>query len=148
MSPELVTVATYPMPYQAHLAKTHLEAEGIPAFIQDEHLNSIDWLYTPALGGIRLQVAQDQLEEARKVLETPIDFDLEEMEIVAGPDADALPGRGTPTTHCPHCGGQGFVETDENALDRFVNALLLGIPYFWFGRPYLCRACGKTFRKR
>ncbi len=48
----LVTVATFNMPYQAHLAKARLEAADIPVTIRDEHLISINQLYSPALGGV------------------------------------------------------------------------------------------------
>lgn len=142
MSSPLVTLATYAMPYEAHLARTRLEAEGIPAFIQDEHLNS---LYTPALGRISLQVPEDRLAEARTLLERELDYDLEDMDIVPGSEDSDIGGE-APT--CPHCGGRGFIEEHPNALENFVNVLLFGMPHYWLGRPHLCRACGWVFRRR
>ncbi|MFN0110089.1 MAG: putative signal transducing protein [Blastocatellia bacterium] len=66
--PELVTIATYTIPYKAQLAKGLLEANDIPAFAADEHLSSINWLYVNAIGGIRLQVTEDNAEQAKALL--------------------------------------------------------------------------------
>ncbi len=148
MEPPLKIVATYSMPYQAHLAKSRLETEGISAFIRDEHLISIDWLYSPALGGVKLEVPEGQWEEAKQILETSIPNDLEEMEIIEGDPAQIPPTEIMTQLECANCGSQGFVEKKKNPVSGFINGVFLGIPYFWFGQPYLCRACGHVFRKR
>jgi hypothetical protein len=48
------TVATFSKPEEAHLFRTRLEAAGIPAYVQDEHLIQMDWLYSNAIGGVRV----------------------------------------------------------------------------------------------
>ncbi len=148
MEPSLKIIATYSMPYQAHLAKSRLEAEGISAFIRDEHLISIDWLYSPALGGVKLEVPEDQWEEANKILETSLPTDLEQMEIIESDPVHVLPAESLIHLECTNCGSQGFVEEMRNPVSGFLNGILLGIPYFWFGKPHLCRACGYIFRRR
>lgn len=66
----LVTVATYDLMPYAHIAKGRLEAEGIPCVLADEHLVQADWLYSPAVGGIKLQVEAEFAARARIVLDT------------------------------------------------------------------------------
>ncbi|RJQ49565.1 MAG: hypothetical protein C4528_00130 [Gammaproteobacteria bacterium] len=66
---KLVTVATYDLMPYAHIAKGRLEAEGIPAVLADEHLVQADWLYSPAVGGIKLQVEAEFAGRARAVLD-------------------------------------------------------------------------------
>jgi hypothetical protein len=63
-----VTVATFTNSFNAHLLKGRLEAEGIPAYIKDEHTVGVNPLYDVALGGIKLQVAEEQETEARRIL--------------------------------------------------------------------------------
>lgn len=68
MSEELVTVAVFGAPYEAGMAKSELEAYGIPAFIADEFTIGANPFYSYALGGIKLQVPTSYVEEARQLL--------------------------------------------------------------------------------
>lgn len=67
-SDDLVVIATFDHPLQAHIHRAHLEAEGIPAFLFDEHMMTNNWLMTNALGGIRLAVPETAREEALAIL--------------------------------------------------------------------------------
>ena len=62
------TIATFTKPEDAHLLRMRLEACGIPAYLQDENMIQTDLLYSNALGGVRLQVSDEDLEAARVVL--------------------------------------------------------------------------------
>jgi hypothetical protein len=62
----LVTVGLFPTPFEAGLARAHLEAEGIRAFIADENFIH---LYGPlATDGVKLQVREDDAPRARQLL--------------------------------------------------------------------------------
>src|SRR5262249_26548180 len=65
---KLVTVATFWVPGQAHEVQCILEADGIPVCIAYEFGIATDWFLDNATGSIQLQVAEPQLEKARKVL--------------------------------------------------------------------------------
>lgn len=65
---ELVTVATFGEPLDAHLCCNWLGAEGIEAAIIDEHIAGLNWLYTAATGGAKVQVRRGQAERARALL--------------------------------------------------------------------------------
>lgn len=69
MSDNLVTVATFNSPAEAVLAKNQLEAEGIRAFLIDEESINMLWLLGTALGGVKLQVSEDQWEQADQILQ-------------------------------------------------------------------------------
>mgnify|MGYP006281632873 CR=1 FL=1 len=64
----MVTIDTYDNLADAHIAKGRLEAEGIPAELADAHLVQTDWLYSAAVGGIKLQVAEEDAGRARGIL--------------------------------------------------------------------------------
>ena len=64
----LVTIARFTNPTEAHLLRMRLEAGGIEAFLQDENTIQMDWAISNAIGGVRLQVAEEELEAARELL--------------------------------------------------------------------------------
>ncbi|MCE7984680.1 MAG: DUF2007 domain-containing protein [Caldilinea sp. CFX5] len=65
---ELVVIATYDHPEQAHIYRARLEAEGIPAFLFDEYMMTNNRLMTSALGGVRLAVPESAAEDALAIL--------------------------------------------------------------------------------
>lgn len=64
----LVTVASYWLPYEAHLARSKLEAQGIPAALADEHTIEAQWLFANALGGVKVMVHPLYADAARAIL--------------------------------------------------------------------------------
>ena len=70
MSTRLVVAATFTSVHEAQLAKTVLEAAGIDAVLDNEHLVSMNWTYSNAVGGVKVLVPGDRLEEARSLLES------------------------------------------------------------------------------
>jgi len=71
------TVATFDMMPDAHIAQGRLRAEGIECVIADEHLVQTDWLYSIAVGGIKLQVNEQDLERARQISATDYSDEIE-----------------------------------------------------------------------
>lgn len=66
---DLYVVARYMIPMDATLARGCLEASGIPAMLADAHLMQTDLLLAPALGGVRVLVPGDHVQDAHAVLE-------------------------------------------------------------------------------
>ena len=54
---------------EAYLIKGGLAAEGIPAEVLDEHLVGINWLYSDAVGGVKVVVRPEDEERAATFLE-------------------------------------------------------------------------------
>ena len=52
----------------AHIALGRLHAEGIEAMLADENLVQTDWLYSIAVGGIKLQVDRQDAQRASQIL--------------------------------------------------------------------------------
>lgn len=53
----------------AHIALSRLKEEFINCYLQDEYSVTIDPFLSNAIGGIKLMVAETQLERAREILE-------------------------------------------------------------------------------
>ena len=66
----MVTVGSYTYPFEAHVARGRLEAEGIPAYVADEHTINMYSLYSVAMGGVRVQVPDEYAERARAILQS------------------------------------------------------------------------------
>ena len=94
----LKTIATFTSPWEAHIAKGRLEAEGIPAFIAHEHHIWANWIYSQALGGVKVQVPEVHALEAARVMREHLsgafESDLSVEAVVESIDT------------CPNCGSQ------------------------------------------
>ena len=66
---DLFIIARYLVPMDATLAQGCLVAAGIPAVLADAHLMQADLLLAPALGGVRILVPSDYLQQSAAVLE-------------------------------------------------------------------------------
>lgn len=60
------TVARFSTPEEAHLFRTRLEAAGLEAYVQDENFVQLNWLMSNAVGGVRVQVADEDFDSARE----------------------------------------------------------------------------------
>ena len=86
----MVTLAKFYKLEDADLLKCRLEAYGIPAFLSDDATSQMNWLYTNAIGGVGVQVADEDYETAKEILHAepvPISVSTTEPEVYesAGP---------------------------------------------------------------
>jgi len=68
----LTTIAQYREASEAYLAKGALAAEGIKAVINDEQVVGINWLYSNAIGGVKLAVESGSAKQAVDVLKSHV----------------------------------------------------------------------------
>ncbi len=69
----LVVVGTFTGMDEAAVARGALEYVGIETFLANEHLVSLAWTLSQATGGVRLSVASEDAERARKILGSAAD---------------------------------------------------------------------------
>src|SRR5690606_6420594 len=136
----LITVATFTSPWEAHIAKGRLEAEGIPAFIAHEHHVWADWMYSLALGGVKVQVPEAHAEEAARLLE----------QHMRGEFSAALPTYpGTPAEDlCPNC-GSAAIRSRYSLPGILLLVLTFWLVYvFWPPRReiHVCGECEYRWR--
>ncbi|MBK5276075.1 MAG: DUF2007 domain-containing protein [Desulfuromonadales bacterium] len=72
MTEEMVTVAVYGSPFEAGMARSELEAFGIPVYVADEFTIGANLLYSNALGGVKVNVPLSYAEEARQILSVEV----------------------------------------------------------------------------
>jgi hypothetical protein len=132
MSTELVTLQQFRDVPEALLAKGKLESAGIACVLADGNLVRMDWLLSNAVGGIRLQVHQQDAESAREVLDEPIPTEFSEDEV----------GESYAQPRCPRCYS---LDIGFEKIDRFWTFglwLLLSFPIPVRKDSWKCYTCG------
>jgi membrane protease YdiL (CAAX protease family) len=89
---DLVPVASFADMAVADLQRSLLEAAGIPAIVENEHMAAIAWPYSQGAAGIRVLVPPDRLVEAQRMLRTDASSDLDDLrDDSSGGDQAAVP---------------------------------------------------------
>jgi hypothetical protein len=65
----MVTIATFDQAAKARIAENVLKEAGIPAAVADETVVAMEWLLSNAVGGVKLQVWEDDADRAVDTLE-------------------------------------------------------------------------------
>ncbi len=128
-----ITVGIYTMPYEADIVWSLLEAYEIQVFPADYTTIYIDWLYSNALGGIKLRVGEQDATLAREIIESAL-ADGEELQKTHSEGA------------CPHCGSSKTASVILGRRWAVLTWLILGVPLVWPWTRLRCSSCGRTWR--
>ena len=127
----MITVGTFSKPEEAHLLRVRLEAGGVKAFVEDEYMVQMDWLYSNAIGGVRVQVAEEDVEAAKQILnESPV------------PDDDPNMAK------CPKCGSTDSAPDELPRRLSFLALLLLQFPLLFSKTRWKCKACHHVWNEK
>jgi len=132
---DLVTVASYTSVTEAQLAKTRLEAEGIPSFLHNDDFTG------GGLGDVHLRVVADLAERAHDVLVPPRR---------GAPVAAQEPAPAEELERCIICQA-GLVERPDASLAvRLLRTIVLQvvpIPEEWLvSKARRCGVCGHRWK--
>lgn len=124
---ETVTLRAFDNYFSANILLTRLRDAGIECYLKDEYTITIDPLLSNALGGIKLIVKKEKLQEAIDTLHA-----LENQEIIP--------------PVCTLCGGKEFIEVPVKNANNYVKGMLT-----WLFKGdnevtdifYKCANCGK-----
>ena len=155
MAGKLVTIARFDLTGQAHIAKNALEAAGIKSVLADEQTIAMDWLLSNAIGGIKVQVLEEDAERAVTALEESLGSDetvdeetmtaaavaAEKEDIDAPLEPIAPPSDSPPTlagTDTEESAAGKPSERDEYARRLFLTSVFsVLVPPLWFYAIYL-----------
>lgn len=128
----LVKFKFYETALEANRDKQILAESGINSFIANEQLIQSDWLLSQAVGGIQLQVFENDFNEAEKILKEYKEnesFTLEVEHTIENPDFDFV---------CPECGSNHLYKDDSST--SFFGISILS------SENYVCYYCGNKFK--
>lgn len=132
----LTTIRRYRDLTEAMIARSLLETAGIPVWIQDENLVRMDWFYSNAVGGVRLQVESGDEAAARELLDQPVP-----ESITFGGSEEFV----QPT--CPKCGSLEVSFLGAGRQAALPALALLSIPLPLGGETWACDACGAAWEE-
>jgi ssDNA-binding Zn-finger/Zn-ribbon topoisomerase 1 len=133
LSMQLAVVARFSTNGEAGVAMSALDAAGIEAVIADNVIIAMDWRYSNAVGGVKLLVRGDDLEEAADVLsltaEEPAATDVGELAAAAS-DATTVEPETTDAREdavCPTCGSEEAARIPRAVLFVLLSTVLGGV---------------------
>jgi hypothetical protein len=129
----LAVVRTHTGLPEAMVDWSALQAAGIDASLADDNLVSANWLYSNAIGGVKVMVPAGRVEEALAVLGTTA--------VIVSVEPEN-PGVGEDV--CAQCGGTEFDLLEHGKRMTAVTWLTLGLPLVPVRRSRRCRACGAS----
>jgi len=136
MTERLVTIATYSQAIEADLSRTRLESEGIDCFLADEHTVTVNWLYSNAVGGVKLKVRESDGQRAIEILRRqPVTADDPDDQVA---EHDEI--------RCPRCDSTDVNYERFSRRLTFASWLLLSFPFPFFKRKWECRKCGLQWK--
>ena len=125
----MITIARFSKPEDAHLFRLKLGAAGIEAYVQDENTVQLYWLYSNAIGGVRVQVSEADLEAVRELLAEDVEDEEEAVSV-----------------QCPSCGSEEVKSREPLIRLDFLSMAVLGFPLPLFNSTHRCDKCGRKWR--
>lgn len=110
------------MPAEAHVLVSRLQSAGIAAAVRDELTLQVDWLWSNAIGGVKVDVPDEDYEAALEII-------------------DAKPSE-PGVIVCPHCGSSDIFVRPLSVAAAVCIVLKLPIPFPL--QTVDCRSCGRS----
>ena len=125
-----IQLRSYDNYVNANMQLSMLKEEGINCYIKDEYTITIDPLLSPAIGGMKLMVDEQQIERAKQILEESDKTFLQ-------------------TIQCPNCGQHAIehivqIKNPSGFLQKIMFMLVNGQEQE-IKKYYKCASCGFKF---
>ena len=144
---KIVVYKTFTDPNSAHIVKGLLDSFGIECFLADENIVTLNAMYSSAVGGVKLNVFEKDLDRISAILESE------------NVTAEATPEREKEEENnitCPNCnsanvafGGSVKRKFGLSTVVIFsvITSFLLMVYPFRMRKVYHCFECGHEFKK-
>jgi hypothetical protein len=120
----MVTIRTCATLPEAHIIQSQLGGSGIKTFLPDECTVQNNWMWTNAMGGIRVQVLEEDAERAEEVL-----------------GEQSIKNNADVAKSCPYCGATLKESYGFGLCLKILLVLLFSIPIR--SKPtWRCSKCG------
>lgn len=140
MEDKIIVHSTYYNPIEANIIKTRLEDSDIPCFLTDENVATINPLYNQAIGGVKLNVFEKDVDRINALL---AEVEIEVAPIVNTETADDK-------ILCENCGSDNvsYGQATQNRFSWWVTVLSVFFTVYPFkaNQCYHCYNCGHEFK--
>lgn len=139
MDDKIIVYRTFYNPIEANIVKAKLEDSGIPCFLTDENVATIQPLFNQAIGGVKINVFEKNVAEIDALLVDDLSLEVPEMEEAQSEN----------TVPCEQCGSTnvsyGIATKSKHSWWVAVLSLLLMVYPFKVNKCYHCYKCGHEF---
>ncbi|MFC7356394.1 DUF2007 domain-containing protein [Jejudonia soesokkakensis] len=135
MDSTFITVATFTYSSEAKIIRGLLESEGIRTYLSDEHTIDTDPLVSNAIGGVKLNVARKDIDNATHILNSISEYSItDEGEKIS----------------CPNCMSSkihliSHIQDFKSLVAFLFSGLLFGLLPFYTRYDYRCDECKIKF---
>jgi DNA-directed RNA polymerase subunit RPC12/RpoP len=144
---KIVVYKTFIDPNNAHIVKGLLDSYGIECFLSDENMVTLNAMYSSAVGGVKLNVFEKDLNRISAILESEnmteeetTESEKEESEITC------------PICHSANIAFGGSVKRKFGlstvVIFSVITSFLLMVYPFSLRKVYHCFDCGHEFKKQ
>lgn len=139
MEDKIIVYTSYYNPIEANIVKSKLQDSDIPCFLTDENISTINPLYNQAVGGVKLNIFERDIEKINLLLaESVTEINLAEEPI----DEEKVV--------CPKCNSSNvsYGQATKNRFSWWVAVLSIIIFIYPFKAKscYHCYQCGNEFK--
>ena len=130
---KLITIHRFRDLPEALIAQGMLSSAGIECYLSDDNVVRMDWFWSNLLGGVKLQVAPDDIDAAREILAQvpPEQFEVEGIGLFEQP-------------HCPKCNSVEVLFEELNKPVAFASAYF-GFPIPVHRNGWKCHSCNNAW---
>ncbi|UAY52001.1 putative signal transducing protein [Ferruginibacter albus] len=121
---ELIVLKSFDNYFTANIYLTKLQDAGVECYLKDEYTVTIDPILSNAIGGIKLVVKSEDLEEASTLIKQ---FDEDYIK----------------AARCPQCGAHEFAYIAKPGVANYFTAILTWIFSSYTVAPDYVYKCGK-----
>lgn len=134
---QLITIKTFTYPHEAYIIRGKLDSEGIETFLKDEMTVQVNNFYSNAVGGVKLQVLEQDVERALEIIGESEKID----EKIAVIDENQFEN----DTQCPFCHSENIMEKKSPNWLTLLPYLVVGFIFPVYRKTHKCFDCGKEW---
>lgn len=138
------TIQTFSLPQDAYLARALLESREIETNLADELTAQVHNFYSGAIGGVKLQVLEPDVEEGIQILKEG-GYIIENKEDFQEPEI-LYADRRTDKTICPYCKSKNIGHKKNADILAVIVYFILGVFFPIFRRSQVCFDCNKQWK--
>ena len=151
---KFVTVLTATYGSEIAVIRGRLELEGITCFVKDELTVQVNPFYSNAIGGVKLQVPESELNQAIEILketgyikDEKISHSQEYPHLNEYSEEQQKSNDGV-KIFCPNCGSDEVVQSKKGGWFFLATSLLFFYPTPFFQKKYYCFDCKQEFKRK
>jgi hypothetical protein len=138
---KIVVYQTFSDPINANIVKGLLDSQGIECFLADENIVTLNALYSNAVGGVKLNVFEKDVERISALLESE-NIPTETDQVKEEEKGKVI----CPNCHSDNVSYGGSVKRKFGYLDIFIAFLVMIYP-FTMRKTFHCFDCNHEFKK-